>query len=1082
MNIFKTQNTFIGNRAITPADYVEMVRNGASKDVVLKVREIQQAIQEFDAKYGAELTEEQASIRSNLENEKRFYKGKSKFVITYTLKEWATTRQKKDLHENPHSVIWLDLDHIPASILGYVFETLKRDRYISCLHKSISGDGLKGLVSVKDISKNGHAWMMKKVLEYYEMAYEHISLGMYLDHSGKDAARGAYLSYDEDIYVNENVEPLDVEELRGYCESSKKNLDERRWRAKTERGGKTKQKKTSSEDKTRIRINPEDFNAFNQSSDVEDAIIKAFTDFGFNGLDDGSGRNDFLFRLICRLASFGIDKELLIDCLEHVMLNGFNAKSYWAENSAKILDMVERASVGIPVIFDNTYTATIDINQYCTEKTDLLTKYLNFYSKSLLVAPTGSGKTVFIMEYLYNRFVDRSKALDKKFYYVYITPNVLPAENIYNTTKRFDPLDIDDRKIGELELLTGTHGFNKGGLLAGNSSIVIMVPDQLDNFVNGLMRIHNVDESTANEMIEFVVLDELHKIEDEVSFRKCMEKINPFLTNTKRVVSITATPTLGWWEFVKEYNWASFLIEPKIKQKVNVNYYNDADYELLLEVIEQSLSKNHIPVVRFSSKKALSMIRMRLMKKLGLRLSDILLVTSDSKTTEKCRRFSTTGLIKEKVVLCTKILEDGFSIINDEQLDMFFISETRENINPGAIKQFSARGRKNSVVNLNIFRKLPEMKEYGQDKLFESIISKVIAEFARDTERVIEFSDVKNTVDYDWKTRSTNLGYYKKRATRDNKVHVLSAINEVTKIRLGEIKGAGMFLNALQSYFEEGISFHNIEKTAESKESEKIDKAIIGEIMDETVEYYMKQSYDLSFFFDLYKANVKDKGYKAFDFYCTSHDIMMSEKALDGRGLDKEDYMGSSVNAFLKLYIRLFKDTSNHESKMNFIENLVKNKLTNKLTTILTHYYYDGRNYATLTPRFAADFSIELALRRLMEGYVEQHGYFWQKGFVGMVKESFPKLLNFISPKSISDLYVLIFNPKRSKAEIDGKRVDVYKGGKLSSREDIVKEFEIDSHIEGLLFDDQDEDTKYLAYEVKTKMEEKIQENYRLFK
>ena len=34
-------------------------------------------------------------------------------------------------------------------------------------------------------------------------------------------------------------------------------------------------------------------------------------------------------------------------------------------------------------------------------------------------------------------------------------------------------------------------------------------------------------------------------------------------------------------------------------------------------------------------------------------------------------------------------------------------------------------------------------------------------------------------------------------------LNLLRAINEVTKIRLGEIKGAGMFLNALQSYFEE---------------------------------------------------------------------------------------------------------------------------------------------------------------------------------------------------------------------------------------------------------------------------------------
>ncbi|MGA2624491.1 MAG: BT4734/BF3469 family protein [Bacteroidota bacterium] len=117
-------------------------------------------------------------------------------------------RENKNLISIKH--VLLDFDDV-LPVLDALMGKLRKDRHVLCAFISPGGDGIKVIFPLDRAVTNYEEY--RKIYVYYMKKYTTL-YGVKPDAVTKDAARACYLSYDPDIYINANCEPLsaDVEE------------------------------------------------------------------------------------------------------------------------------------------------------------------------------------------------------------------------------------------------------------------------------------------------------------------------------------------------------------------------------------------------------------------------------------------------------------------------------------------------------------------------------------------------------------------------------------------------------------------------------------------------------------------------------------------------------------------------------------------------------------------------------------------------------------------------------------------------------------------------------------------------------
>lgn len=104
-----------------------------------------------------------------------------------------------------NQLIVLDYDDIPGELYSQIFQNIISEQTTYCAFKSPSGNGIKVLVVVDSpISDHREAFLQVK------RHYEGIS-GHQIDGSGKDISRLCYVSYDGDLYLNENSQIFNID-------------------------------------------------------------------------------------------------------------------------------------------------------------------------------------------------------------------------------------------------------------------------------------------------------------------------------------------------------------------------------------------------------------------------------------------------------------------------------------------------------------------------------------------------------------------------------------------------------------------------------------------------------------------------------------------------------------------------------------------------------------------------------------------------------------------------------------------------------------------------------------------------------
>jgi hypothetical protein len=99
---------------------------------------------------------------------------------------------------NYNKLMILDIDNINFENVNSIKEILQNDKYIYCVWLSPSGNGLKALVKV-DSDPLEHKASFASLKQYFLSNYD-----IELDNSGSDITRLCFVSWDEDLFINES--------------------------------------------------------------------------------------------------------------------------------------------------------------------------------------------------------------------------------------------------------------------------------------------------------------------------------------------------------------------------------------------------------------------------------------------------------------------------------------------------------------------------------------------------------------------------------------------------------------------------------------------------------------------------------------------------------------------------------------------------------------------------------------------------------------------------------------------------------------------------------------------------------------
>ena len=149
-----------------------------------------------------------------LEGDMEMYKAcKSMLPVVAFCGVFEGGHSKADLvHYN--NIVVIDIDHLSEEAMPTVAEHLLQDKYIFAYWKSPSGQGLKGLVRVRDFGESRldehHRQAFRQLTDYFKTEYS-----IDIDQSGSDYSRLCYACWDEGLVVKETAKVFYVEKPVG---------------------------------------------------------------------------------------------------------------------------------------------------------------------------------------------------------------------------------------------------------------------------------------------------------------------------------------------------------------------------------------------------------------------------------------------------------------------------------------------------------------------------------------------------------------------------------------------------------------------------------------------------------------------------------------------------------------------------------------------------------------------------------------------------------------------------------------------------------------------------------------------------
>lgn len=142
-----------------------------------------------------------------------------KSLLAFTPSATFKGGRKMEFLTNYNGLMVLDIDKLTTEKLIECQSKIKEDQYVFASFISPSGNGLKILVKVES-GQNDHKETFLKLQTYFEKL-----LSVEIDKSGKDITRLCFVSFDPELYLNENSISFTTEPVQSRT-SNKKNLSE----------------------------------------------------------------------------------------------------------------------------------------------------------------------------------------------------------------------------------------------------------------------------------------------------------------------------------------------------------------------------------------------------------------------------------------------------------------------------------------------------------------------------------------------------------------------------------------------------------------------------------------------------------------------------------------------------------------------------------------------------------------------------------------------------------------------------------------------------------------------------------------
>ena len=156
-------------------DILEMIRTGTEFDLKKKVQDVRNA-KDKDEK-------DSMKIRIPAVTVNGIFESKNKNCL------WVYS-----------SYTALDFDHIPEDEMSEFIDNLKKSPHVYAGFRTSSGEGYKAIILHDNLEPLYHDDLYEQLLTYYNCEVK--------DTSTRDLARGNYLSYDPDLWINPDAEPF----------------------------------------------------------------------------------------------------------------------------------------------------------------------------------------------------------------------------------------------------------------------------------------------------------------------------------------------------------------------------------------------------------------------------------------------------------------------------------------------------------------------------------------------------------------------------------------------------------------------------------------------------------------------------------------------------------------------------------------------------------------------------------------------------------------------------------------------------------------------------------------------------------
>lgn len=159
--------------------------------------------------------------KSLAENKMEAYERAKKSLPAFTSSATFKGGRKPEYITAYNPILVLDIDKLSKEQLHNALALAKENPYTFSCFTSPSGNGLKILVKVNS-SQEKHKEAFLILQKHYEELRQ-----LPIDKSGKDVTRLCFISYDTDLYLNENAEiypVISTEDLRSYINQSKETF------------------------------------------------------------------------------------------------------------------------------------------------------------------------------------------------------------------------------------------------------------------------------------------------------------------------------------------------------------------------------------------------------------------------------------------------------------------------------------------------------------------------------------------------------------------------------------------------------------------------------------------------------------------------------------------------------------------------------------------------------------------------------------------------------------------------------------------------------------------------------------------